>query len=169
MSPLLEQTAQGLLAEVDPRLKKPIAKVVMAGRKLLYSESTVHFTSERLKMGVAPDNIGAGVAQLAGLIYVESKKTIPPEILVPATNLLMVEVLELIEELGLQQVNADYLAQCTQETNSAFMQMMGISQKQIDQIIAQQGGQMPQPGQMGQPQQPPMQKSVIAGAIGGAP
>lgn len=160
MNPLLEQTRQQILASVKPpQLTQSIEKVVEAGKKILYSPKTRDLVLQELQSdGNIEDIIGSGVAKLTGMVYAEYKKTLPMEVLMPVNMLLMLEVMDFLEQGGKLEVNNDTLAQTTQATASAMLQLLGITPEKLQEYTQQAQGAAPQA------QQP---SGLIGGAMGG--
>lgn len=158
MNQLLEQTRQKILESVNPpQLTQSIEKVVEAGKKILYSPKTRDLVLQELQTdGDIEDIIGSGVAKLTGLVYQEYKKTLPMEVLMPVNMLLMLEVMDFLEQGGKLEVNNDTLAQTTQATASAMLQLLGITPEKL-QEYAQQA--------QGSGQQAP--QGLVGGAMGG--
>ena len=94
MNPLLQKTQDALLAKVDQRLVPVVNKVVNAGRKVMYSDASRGMAIQELKQATDPEGIGSAAAKMAGVLFNQSKQTIPMEVLFPATMLLMLEALD---------------------------------------------------------------------------
>jgi len=172
MNKLLEQTRQKILESVQPQeLTQAIEKVVEAGKKILYSPKTRDMVMQELQTeGDIEDVIGSGVAKLTGLVYVEYKKTLPMEVLMPVSMLLMLEVLDFLEQGGKIQVNNDTLAETTQATASAMLQLLGVTPEKLEEYTQQAQGGASQGAQGAMPaagaQQPA--SGLIGNAMGGA-
>jgi hypothetical protein len=172
MNQLLEQTRQKILESVQPQeLVQSIEKVVEAGKKILYSPKTRDMVMQELQSdGDIEDVIGSGVAKLTGLVYAEYKKTLPMEVLMPVNMLLMLEVMDFLEQGGKLQVTNDTLAETTQATASAMLQLLGITPEKLEEYTRQaQGGAgqgAPEEAMAGGAQQPA--SGLIGNAMGGA-
>ncbi len=157
MNQILETTRQQILESVKPpQLTQAIEKVVEAGKKILYSPDTREMVLQELQSdGEMQDVIGSGVAKLTGLVYSEYKKTLPMEVLMPVCMLLMIEVLDFLEQGGKVQVTNEFLAEVTQSTASAMLQLLGVTPEKLEEYTQQaQGGASPQAAQPQQPAQP---------------
>lgn len=164
MNQLLEQTRQKILETINPPgLVTAIEKVTEAGKKILYSEKTRDLVLQELQSdGDMEDIIGSGVAKLTGLVYSEYKKTLPMEVLMPVSMMLMLEVLDFLEQGGKIQVTNDTLAQTTQATASAMLQLLGVTPEKLEEYTQQaQGAAQPEMGQQPAP-------GLIGNAMGGA-
>ncbi len=176
MNELLQRTEQAILEKSDPRLQPVITKVVDAGEQILYSEQTRDLVLQQLSQEGDPlEIIGAGTAKIMAILQNKAKGTIPPEAFVPAANVLMCRVLDFAEQIGAVQVDNETVAQATQETNSAVLQVLGVSPQQLEGMMkgqgasALQGGPSPQPaGSMPAPGAPPQGPAAPVGIIGQA-
>ena len=151
MNPLIDKTRQALMAKVDKRLAPVVAKVVESGKRVMYSDETRQMAMQELKKATDPEGIGSAVSKLAAVLFSESKQTIPPNVLFPATMQLMLEALEFLEEAGAVKVDNDFLAACTEATGSAFLQMLGVTPEKLQEMSQQQ---------------PPAQPGIVAGQMG---
>jgi hypothetical protein len=169
MNPILQKTQDATLAKADPRLRPVIQKVVEAGKKLLYSDQTRKMVVSQLHQGTDPESIGAGVAKLFGVLFHQSKNTIPMQAGIPAATLLLCEVLQFMEDGGAVKVDANFLAECTKAMGSAILQMLGITPDKLQGMVDKaKGAQAGAPGQpaAGVPAAPP--PGIVAGAQGAA-
>lgn len=181
MNPLLQKTQTDIVTAMAKQMKTTpdklapsINRVVDAGKAFMYSDksedgkpSGSDLTRQALIKADDPEEIGAAAAKLGAILFNQSKKGLPIEILVPALVCLMCEALQFLEDAGAVKITPDFLAQTTQATMSAFMQVMGISQEQVAaQIEKAQKGKpgAPQP----QPPQQPAPGGIMAAAQGGA-
>jgi hypothetical protein len=159
MNPILQKAEAAYKAKIDPRLMPVVMKIVKAGQQVMYSPGTRHMMQQQFANGTDPESIGAGVAKLMGILYHASKMTAPMQALVPAGMLLLFEGLQFLEEAGRVQVTPDFLAQCTQATASALLQVLGVKPEQvqsaIDQARTKAGGAQP-----AQPVQPAAQPAA---------
>lgn len=144
MNPILEKTKAALMSKVDKRLVPVVEKTVEAGKRVMYSEQTRQMSVEQLKQAKDPESIAAAVAKLAAILFNQSKQTLPPNVLFPATMQLMLEALSFLEEAGTITVDETVLADCTEATGSAFLQMLGTTPEKLQGMVAKQ--QSVQPG-----------------------
>jgi len=159
-NPVIEKARASILERVDPRLKQVVTKVVEAGKKVMYSQQTRDMAIQQMKQGSDPETVGAAVTKLAAILFNQSKQTIPMNVLLPATMLLLFEALEFLEEAGTLKVDAQQLAGYTQATASGFLQMLGVTPEKLQGMIGQ--GMPAGPGAAQPAPQPP------AGIVGGA-
>lgn len=161
MNEILTRTSQALMQKVNPKLVPAVTKVVAAGRRIMYSDQTRQMAVQQLKQAKDPASIGAVVAKLAAVLMNQAHGTIPPSVLFPAAMQLLMEALGFLEEAGAVQITTEFLAQCTQELGSAFLQVMGVTPDKLDQMMANKGAPA-QPEAPAQPATPPA--GIVEGA-----
>lgn len=156
MNPLLERAKKGLLASaaklfeareekegdegLAEELDASLERVVLAGNTIMFDPKT-HANMELVRNPEAKKDpagtISRGIAGLAWLMYVQSKKTIDPQVLVMAGLLLMCDALDFAERgLGVK-VDENVLANTTQHYNEVLFAKLGITQAQLKQYISQ--------------------------------
>jgi hypothetical protein len=160
MNQLLVNTKAAILKKADPRLVPAINKIVAAGQKVMYADSTRQMLKQQLGNGKDPETIGAGIAKLAGILYHQSKRQLPPQILIPSAGLLLLEGLQFLEDAGTVKVDANFLAECTKSMGSALAQLFGATPDKLQGMITQAQAQ-----KSAQPAAPPAAPpGIIAGA-----
>lgn len=162
MNPLLQNAESAILKKADPRIAPTIKKTVSAGEKVMYADSTRHMLKAQLGSGKDPETIGAGIAKLAGILYQQSKKQLPPQILMPAAAILLFRGLQFLEDAGTVKVDANFLAECTKAMGSALAQLFGATPDKLQAMVQQAQAKQ---GQSAQPQAAPPQ-GLVAGAQG---
>lgn len=173
-NPLIDQTKQAIMQKSDERIRPVIEKVVAAGEKTMYAPSTREMTLQQLGDGTDPEKIGAGVAKLLGILYNQSRNTIPMQAMIPASIILLCEGLQFLEDGGARTIDADFLSQCTQATASNLLQLFGVTPDKLQSMIGQAapGGSQPNaappaPGAEGGVPVAPAQPAGIVGAAQG--
>ncbi len=163
MNNILNTTKEKILDGINPKgLIQAIEKVTEAGRKILYSPKTRDMVMQELQSeGDVEDVIGSGVAKLTGLVFNEYKKTLPMEVLMPVSMMLLLEVLDFLEQAGKIKVTNEMLAETTQTTASAMLQLLGITPEMLEEAMSQSG-------QTAQGAQTQVQSGLIGSEMGAA-
>lgn len=129
---LLQKVEQQVSATVDPKFKQQFEKIIMAGMKVMYSDQTSGMMKKQLqKEGDPADKAGEGVAKLIGILFAESKQTMPMTAAIPAAQVLLCEGLGYMEEAGLVQVTNDVIADATKAMMGYILQIFGVSKEKI--------------------------------------
>lgn len=86
-----------LSAEQKPQLER----IVEAGKRVMFDKSTHHLMLETMQ-GDAPieQKIGGGVVSLLGMLWNESKQSLPPELIIPAGVILVAEAVDFLNKAG---------------------------------------------------------------------
>lgn len=163
-NPLIDKARVALLAKIDPRLRPVVDKVAAAGKQVMYSEQTRDMAIQELKRGADPESVGSAVCKLAAILFNQSKKTIPMNVLFPATMLLLFEALQFLEDAGTLKVDAPQLAAYSQATGSGFLQMLGVTPEKLQGMFAQGGA----PGAAPPAAPPATPAAAPAGIVAGA-
>jgi hypothetical protein len=131
--------------------------------------------SQLSKQGEPTEIAGEGVAKLLGMMYKESKGTMPMKAAVPAAQVLLCEALDFMEQAGLVQVSDELIAQATKSMMAYLLQVFGFKKEQVDKYMhagmAAHGspdGTMPASADAGGGAQPPAAGGIINSAQGAA-
>jgi len=143
--PILKQIEQGIEQSVPPEMQDTFQAAMVSGMTIMFSKETSNLMTDQLNAsGDIVKNVSEGIAGLIVMIYNEGKLT---EQQIPALAMaavpLMCQALDYAEKANGIDVTPELAAQCTKATTAAVMQKFGISQDQVDQVIAtgqQQGG-----------------------------
>jgi len=153
-NPLLVQTESAVMQKVKPELKNGLQRAITAGLKIMYESKNGIFTQQLSKSQDYAHNVGEGVAKLVGMMFQQSKKTMPMNIAIPAATVFMCEGLDFLEKAGKVKVTPELLAEATQDMSASVLQLFGVTPEKMQQMIAAKQG--------GQPATPPA--GILAGA-----
>lgn len=149
--------------QVPPELKGAMERIVIAAKKLAYSEEMKPQFEEQFGPG-NPDPMGEKLASAAfviiGSLFGESNGTLPPQLLVPAGVFLITDLADFIEQSGMAEVEDKELGQ-------AMEMYIGFLANSLDGVQAQpqQGKTQPGPPAMSTPA--PAASPQPAGLISG--
>lgn len=161
---LLQQTEQAIQAKVPPKLQDAFQRTVKAGLTIMYSPQSNKLMMQQLgKPGDPLQNVGEGAAKLVGLLYRQSHHTMPVSIAAPAAIIFMCEAMDFLEQSGKVEVTKESIDQATQDTAAFVLQLFGVSQDKLHQIVSKQQGQSA-PAAPAQAQAP---GGIIGSAMGG--
>ncbi|MFI4938922.1 MAG: hypothetical protein ACHP7O_01035 [Burkholderiales bacterium] len=136
-NPLLQQTEQAVQAKVSPQMQNTLQRAVVAGLTVMYSPQSHQIMLAQLtKPGDPAQNVAEGVAKLIGVLYRQSRSTMPIPIMIPAAMILMCEGLDFLSKANGTQITPQLVAQCTQDVGQFMLKLLGISQQQMHQVVA---------------------------------
>lgn len=157
-------TSEALRAKMKlpPPLAGPYQKVVLAGQKIMFSETMLPQIQALMK---GPDplgkKIGDGATALLAILIDQSHHTLPPQLLIPAGMEFCTDFAELLRHAGMQVADTD-VSTGIETMIATVMQKLGVTP---DKLAGLAKGQAPQPGaQPAAPQQPAPQAPPAAGA-----
>ena len=100
-----------------------------------------------------------------GTMLNQVKGQIPTPLIVPASIILMCEILDFISQSGKVQITPGLVAQCTQDTSAAVLQMLKISQQQMHEVVAHGVSKARQNANGAPPQATPQSPQPPAGGL----
>lgn len=139
---------------IPANLQPIFDKVVLSGMRIMFDKSSHQMTLEELDQpGPLEQRLSNGTIKLMYMLWQQSNKTIPPQLMVPATLVLTLRAFQFL------QLSQD--PEATKEVLGAAVEMAvnGV----IERFKAQQGGQGAE-----QPPAAPAQGGMLDAAIGGA-
>ena len=139
MNPILSNIISGIEQHVSKQNLQGYNNTVLAGKKILF-DPTTHANLELVKNPASRQDpihtISQGVAGLMWLMYLQSHKQMPMEVLIMAAVTTMCEVFDFAETgLGVQ-VTPDIVAATSQELSMLLFKKLGITTEQLNQAIA---------------------------------
>ena len=143
MNPLLQQVQESMDANVQknaPELYEAYKRTVLAGKKILFNPKT-HQNMELVKNPESRNDpvntIAKGVAGLMNLMWLQSKKKMPVQVVIMAGVTLMAEVMDFAERSFGLQIEPQLVSQTTKAMMFLLFKHLGISEEQLSQAIKQ--------------------------------
>lgn len=138
--------------QIPPELQDQYERLVMAGKKVLYSEQMAPQIQELLQgPGELGEKLGQGVVALLAVLIDKANGTLPPQLIIPAGIELVVEAGNFLKDAG-QKVTSNDIAEGTASLVNEVLQRAGVSVDQLPQLLGQQGAGAPEPdGDEGKP------------------
>ena len=162
-NPMLAKAEEGIQAKVKPAMQANLSKVVHAGLTIMYSPQMADARNKHLsEVTDFVGEAGKGSARMIYNLYLQSKKKMPLDIVVPACMIFAFEYLDLIEKAGKIKVTPDVISQVTQGVSEAVLPMFGVTPEKMATLM-QQTQQKQAQGQT-----PAKPQGIIAGAQGAA-
>jgi hypothetical protein len=156
---MLEKAEEGIQAKVKPAMQANLSKVVHAGLTIMYSPQMADARNKHLnEVTDFAAEAGKGSSRMIYNLYLQSKKKMPLDIVVPACMIFAFEYLDLIEKAGKIKVTPDVIAKATQSVSDAVLPMFGITPDKMNKLVQQ--------SQQKQGQTPPKPQGIISGAQG---
>jgi hypothetical protein len=140
---------------IPPELQRPYAKIILAGMKVMFSDTTHGMLIDRLLKGQGDiaQGLGQGAADLMFLLVHESNNGIPPQLIVPAGTELIAHAADFLAQAG-HPVSTQDFAQAVATFTKTVLSKVGMDPNKV-----MAGGQPQQP-QGAQPPAAPQQGAV---------
>lgn len=131
-NPLLAKAQEQFRAKVEPKMQRAFDQCVKAGMLALHSDEMHDEVAAKLNgPGSDAEKAGGGAALLMGALYTESDGAMPLEAGIPAAYVLLCEVLQDMEEMGMVKVDAALMGESVMELSSTIMQIFQITPEKI--------------------------------------
>lgn len=148
-NPMIIKAEAAVDAKVPPADKQSYDKIVLAGMKVLFSKET----HAQMMKGVpeAPDKLQfavEGIIGLLGILYKESRNTMPIGPMIFAGQSLLMEALDFMEQTGMIEVTPDTLSQATQSYIETLLPKLGLPADKMQAMLGQAQGIMNDPAKM---------------------
>jgi len=165
-NPTLNQIETGVEQKIGPEYLDMYKSIVLAAMDLAFSEKTHAQLLKGLQSSPdIPKNVSLIVAGMVGIIFSQAKQD-PNQFVpaaMPASIVIMCQVLEFAEQSGMTKLTPELIAQCTNLTSQAVLKKFGIDGAKLRQAVEAKGGEAPPedaedqaPAAAPVPAQPPM-------------
>jgi hypothetical protein len=140
IKPIVAEAMNG----VPANLREPLDKVVLSGMRIMFDQASHKMLLDELdKPGPLATRISNGIIALVYMLWEKSNKTIPPQIIVPATLILTLRAFEFLQESQDPEATAQVLGEAVDQAVTGVMERFNAGPDKIKQAF---GGAAPQPG-----------------------
>lgn len=124
---------------LDPKQAAQLDRMVLAGKKVMFSEQSHKMFLEQLDApGTVAQKLGQGVAGLMGLLWQESRQSLPPQLLIPAGMVLVAVAADFLRQGGMDVTDED-VAGGIEALVTALLQAGGVDPEKMAEIGARGG------------------------------
>lgn len=146
MNQLIQQAKAKIEQAVKPDQQDAYQRIVTAGKKVMFSKEM----NAQLLAGLndAQDRIKTtvdGVIGIVGLLFKQSRNTMPPAPMVLAGQTLLLEALDFLEQAQMVQVTPETLGTATQIYLNTMMPKIGLTPERMQGVLSQTQGVMQDP------------------------
>jgi hypothetical protein len=146
-NPMLTTIEEKIEANIPKENREAYKRMTIAAGKMLFSEKTnknmllVKDPESRKK---PVETISTGVIELAWLLYVQSDKQMPAEVLVPGCVVVACWVMDFAERSYGIEITPDLIAAVTKLTYEKMFEKLGVTPEQLREAILQGKAEMDQ-------------------------
>ena len=150
-NPIIQKAAAAIDAKVQPKYQDAYNRIVIAGMKVMFSEQLAGELMQGLKASQQPVITAAeGVIGILGILYKESRKTMPLAPMVMAGMNLLLQALDAIDQTGIMKIDNNAIGIGTQHYIESLLPKLGITPDKLQAILGQVGQVASDPGKMAQ-------------------
>lgn len=119
--------------KIGPEKASQLDRIVLAGMKVMFSKETHQMLLDEIQ-GDKPmkDKLAEGIAKLMILLFQQSNKTMPTDLIIPAGGILMARAVEFLVRTG-EAVTEDDFAEGMSQMVKIILKQAGASDEQINQ------------------------------------
>ena len=126
-------------------------KIVAAGTKVIYDKETF---SELIK-GIETSNdpvleVADGIVGVLGVLYKQSRKTMPLTPMISAGMTLLIDALDFLEQAGMATIDKETLGKATTMYMNSLLSKMGLTPEKMQGMLSQVRSTMDDPQKMKQ-------------------
>ena len=148
-NPLLKQAQTKIESGVQDR--DAYNRIVQAGTKVIYDKATFTELSKEIRQAQDPvTEIAEGMIGILGILYKQSRKTMPIPAMVMAGMSLLLDALDFAEQAGLVKIDKAELNKATTHYLNSLLPKFGLTPDKIDATLGQLGGTIKDPAKMAQ-------------------
>ena len=143
---------QAILAKVDihPRFKAIYDKAVLSGMRVMFDKRSHQMVTKYLDEtdGVLSKKIADGVIAVFYMLWQQSNKTLPPQIVVPVVFTLTLRAFEFLQKSEEPEATKETLGEMIELAVGGVMQKFGGTPDQLEEVLGQlkaRAGASPQP------------------------
>lgn len=124
--------------KVPPELQKAYERVVIAGMKVMFDKESHVMMLKSLKgPGSLGERLGKGITGLMLILFQESNKTMPPQVLIPAATTLLMQAADFIKKAKLEPITNKDIGEGMNIMVTTLLDKFGVTQDKIQQMVNQ--------------------------------
>ncbi len=127
--------------QMPPDLKPIFDKTILSGMRIMFDKSSHKMMLEQLdKPGPMPQKLSEGVITLMYMLWTQSNKTLPPQIIVPATTVLMLKAFDFLQKTNDPDATKEVLGEAMHMAVTGIMERFNVSEQQLQEAANKNGG-----------------------------
>jgi hypothetical protein len=142
VAPIIARTR----AAIPPNLQAIFDKAVLSGMRIMFDAKSHQMMLDELdKPGPLAERISNGIIALVYLLWTQSNKTLPPQIIVPVTLTLALRAFEFLQASKDPEATKEVLGEATHAAVQGVMDRFGATEDKLGSLVQanQQGGAQP--------------------------
>ncbi len=146
---LLQQAQEKIESGVKDRASYD--KIVAAGTKVIYDKETFSELMKGIDQSKDPVfEVADGIVGILGILYKQSRNTMPLVPMISAGMTLMVDALDFMEQAGMATIDKETLAKATTMYMNSLLPKLGLTPEKMQGVLDGVQGTMSDPEKMKQ-------------------
>lgn len=123
---------------IPPKYKAIYDKLVLNGKRLMFSKDMEDALNKQLDgPGDLPEKIAKGVVAVMYMMWEQSNKKLPPEMMVPVTFTLTVEAFAFLQKANDPDATKEVLGDAIEKSTTMIMRGFNVGPEQIGEFVKQ--------------------------------
>lgn len=128
-------------AKIPPAQQQVFDKVILSGMRIMFDKNSHQMTLDQLNQpGPMATRISNGIISLIYMLWTKSNKTIPPQLIVPATLVLTLRAFQFLQQSKDPEATREVLGEAVAEAVQGVMDRFGATQDKIPALMKGQAG-----------------------------
>lgn len=146
---LLQQAQAKVESGVEDRAAYD--KIVAAGTKVIYDKETFSELIKGIDQSEDPiSEVAEGIVGILGLLYKQSRKTMPLVPMISAGMALLIDAMDFMEQAGVADIDKETLAKATAIYMNSLLPKMGLTPEKMQGVLDGVKSTMSDPEKMNQ-------------------
>ena len=139
-NPQLAKAEASIESKIQPKDKASHQKIVIAGLKVLFSKELNGELFNNLRQSKNPAiSTAEGIIGLLGILYKQSRNTMPVGPMVTAGMTLILNSLDFAEQAGIIKVDNEMIDLATEHYLESLLPKIGVTPEQLQQVLGKLG------------------------------
>lgn len=127
--------------QVPENLKQAFDRIVLSGMRIMFSKESHQLLLDELnKEGPLAQKLTEGIISLMYLLWTQSNKTIPPQLMVPATVVMTLRAFDYLQQAGDPEATKEVLGEALNGAVTGVMERFGVDPNNLEGAL-QEGAQ----------------------------
>lgn len=128
-----------MVSAMPPKMRTAFEKVVLAGKKVMYSKETQSVVNQFLDADMPVANkLGEGIANLVVMLDNKSNGAIPKDVMIPAATVLLFDAADFLKQTG-EKITAADIGKAYELMFYGIYMAYGMQPEQVDQVFEKMG------------------------------
>lgn len=130
--------------QVPPNLKSMFDKMILSGMRIMFDKGSHKMMLEQLDgPGPMTKKLSEGMITLMYMLWTQSNKTLPPNLMIPATVVLTLKAFDFLQKTNDPEATKEVLGEVMHAAVMGVMERFGVTEQQLQQAANKNRGAVP--------------------------